>query len=337
MVKSHAERPWSDASAPIWEIVSGYPSRYWPYKQLVALQAYVDDSASEIGDKRLFLAGYVNSATEWIAFSNAWDAVLRAKPSIGYLRMVEAQNLRGEFAGWSKPDRDAKLLSLAGVIEQFRFWFVAISVSRRDYGEIVTPAAPYPLKSPYSGCFWGIIHMLAQYHDSLGLEDIPPVDFIFDEQGGLGNSAALFFEWLKEDQSPKIKSLIGSTPIFRDDKKVVALQAADMLAWHLRRDHERNGAALPLKDKLLHQGAMKDINTDALKVMADRLREVPNVDMIQRKGEWQRLKLTIAALVDAGAPSPRTIYSEMRVRRLILRVGPAWEKVRRFVRRYLPR
>ena len=110
-----------------------------------------------------------------------------------------------------------------------------------------------------------------------------------------------------------------------------------MLAWHLRRGHERSDVALPLKDKLLYQGAMKHIDTDALKVIANHFRKVPNVDMIQRKGEWQRLKPTIAALVDAGARPPRTVYFEMRVRRLIFRVGPAWKKVRRFVRRYLPR
>jgi len=31
---------------------------------------------------------------------------------------------------------------------------------------------------------------------------------------------------------------MGSTPIFEDDKKVLPLQAADMIAWHLRRRRE---------------------------------------------------------------------------------------------------
>ncbi len=31
--------------------------------------------------------------------------------------------------------------------------------------------------------------------------------------------------------------MMGNTPIFRDDKDIVALQAADMLAWHVHRQY----------------------------------------------------------------------------------------------------
>ena len=65
------QKPWSRASAPIWELTSGYSSDARAAKQLVVLQVYVDDSATEEGDQRLFLAGYINTADKWARFSDA--------------------------------------------------------------------------------------------------------------------------------------------------------------------------------------------------------------------------------------------------------------------------
>ena len=65
------------------------------------LQAYVDDSASDQGDQRLFLAGYINAADRWIRSSDAWAEVLRDPPAIGYLKMSEAN--RFQNTGGSSP------------------------------------------------------------------------------------------------------------------------------------------------------------------------------------------------------------------------------------------
>jgi hypothetical protein len=53
----------------------------------------------------------------------------------------------------------------------------------------------------------------------------------------------LWYEAIKECQKPEIKALMGSAPIFQDDEKVLPLQAADMIAWHLRRRRESRNAA----------------------------------------------------------------------------------------------
>jgi hypothetical protein len=59
---------------------------------MVALQAFVDDSAAKIGDKRLFLADYIGTAIQWIAFSYARDIELRKFPAIDYLKMSELRD-----------------------------------------------------------------------------------------------------------------------------------------------------------------------------------------------------------------------------------------------------
>lgn len=91
----------------------------WGRRSPILLQAFCDDSASDKGDKRLFMAGYLDRADRWQLFSEAWLEELQALPSIAYLRMVEANNLRGQFKGWTKKARDQKLKGLARVIIVF--------------------------------------------------------------------------------------------------------------------------------------------------------------------------------------------------------------------------
>src|SRR4051794_29919926 len=88
---------------------------------MVMLQAFVDDSASETGDRRLFLAGYLHNAEAWAMLSDAWERELKKPPSIAYFKMQEAESLdkKGQFAGWSAAERDNKVFALAHIINHF--------------------------------------------------------------------------------------------------------------------------------------------------------------------------------------------------------------------------
>ncbi len=227
---------------------------------MVSLHAFIDNSASDVGSRRLFLAGYIHGAESWISFSAAWRAALVHPPAIQYFKMAEAQSLRGQFRQWTQANRDRKLLSLAKVIQDHDPWAVHCSVSRDDYARILAPVAPYPLKNPYSMCFWAVIQTAAVYHRELGIEGTPPVDFVFDQQGGLGDDAALWYDWMKQQQDPEICELLGDRPIFCDDKQVVALQAADMLAWHVRRADEGGDLPVPeVADMIQGHGASREV------------------------------------------------------------------------------
>lgn len=290
------------------------------------LEAYVDDSASEVGDRRLFLAAYINEADQWAAFSSAWSAVLASPPAIAYFKMVEAQNLRGQFKGWSAEARDAKVMDLADLIPRFRCWSAHASVSREDYAAILKPASPEPLKAPYFACWWTLIDTVAQYHASLGFQGMPPVDFTFDQQDGVGDDAALWYGWLKDGRN-EIREHLGATPVFRDDKFVPALQAADMLAWHIRRRHERGEESAAFR-LLVGDGlhAYRDIDAATLRGWAAAFRQVPGVDLVQSKAEWRETRKVVRAAVAAGMGPPQTdpIYLHL----LNIRV-----RARRFVRK----
>jgi hypothetical protein len=259
-------------------LVCGYCSADRQRKVLVMFQAFFDESASEKGNKQFVLAGYVHRATTWALFSDDWKAALDAPPAIEYLHMVEAQNLRDQFKGWKAPERDAKVAALAGIIERHQPWSIECSVSQLEHGRIVKPVSPYDLRLPFVDCFLAVILKLAQWHVSLGLD--LPIDYIFDERGISPGEAMFLYEGAKSTvKDPRILKLLANPPIFRDDKKVLPLQAADLLAWHLRRRKEK-GMQLdeePLMTKLipmLHAEAV--IDEARLRTMASDLSRVPN-------------------------------------------------------------
>jgi hypothetical protein len=157
---------------------------------LAFLQAYADDSASEQGDLRLFMAGYLNRSEKWALFSDAWEEELRAKPAIEYLKMSEANYLKEQFAGWSKESRDEKLRGLARVLRHFNPLSFEFSVSRERFYHLVKPVSPRGIGNPHFTCCFGVVAGLARYADSQKIK--MPIDFIFDCQEGVDEDIGLF-------------------------------------------------------------------------------------------------------------------------------------------------
>jgi hypothetical protein len=296
------------------------------------LQAFVDDSASDSGDQRFFLCAYVNTAEKWADFSDSWQVAMHAPPPIEYLKMAEAQNLRGQFRGWSAADRDAKVLLLAKTIRRYRPWSVECSVSREEFRRILKPAAPYPLQNPYFGCFYGVIYSVARFHHANGVT--VPTDFVFDEQGSVGVDAAMYYQWLKDDLGHDWVGLLGSTPVIRDDKLVLPLQAADMLAWHVRRDREGVDPpnSRPAMDFLLADGGhvIAEIDAATLASWAKKFRRVPGVQDTQSKASWRETKKATLAYLASGNRPPSTNLVRMYLARAGFGVGTIIGRVMRW-------
>jgi hypothetical protein len=79
------------------------------------------------------------------------------------------------------------------------------------------------------------------------------------------------------------------------------LQAADLLAWHLRREHEMR-TALPLTNDLLNQTGhlVQEIPDEMVRRWADHHAKQPGTPLLQTKGQWRGLKKEIQRLQDAG-------------------------------------
>lgn len=278
-------------------LVSGYPRRLWSEKWLVMLQAFIDDSASSVGERRLVLAAYVATAENWEQFSDAWDAVLHREPAIDYFKMAEAQNRRDQFKGWSEAKRTAKLTQLAEVISALRPLSVDCSMSVKHQNAVLKPHAPYGLASPYYPLVFGLVCGVARLCHAHGVH--LPCDFIFDKQDNVSKQVLLFWDRTIGAQPEQWRGLINPSPIFRDDKEFVALQAADMLAWHTRRDLEGTYPAEyeHLRDLIRMPGFSYsfEVPDSMLDHWGEGMQKIPGTKSVQTKAAWDAVIREILA------------------------------------------
>jgi len=79
---------------------------------------------------------------------------------------------------------------------------------------------------------------------------------------------------------------MGSVPKFENDKLILPLQAADMLAWHIRRhkDHpNEDDSKWPTAPAIGLLHAEVEITKDALISMAEQMKCVQGVETVQQK------------------------------------------------------
>jgi hypothetical protein len=213
------------------------------------LKCYVDDSGSDVRPDGVFvLAGYIMDEKRWEDFAERWHTRLIDEPAVPYCRMSDAEAREGEFADMRLEFREFKVMSLANVIRDTQPTAIACVMSWKDYNEVVDGKVDPRLNSPYAFLFFKILGIVSQlqikFDEAFKRETganpfgMQPVDFIFDEQGPIEPKCLQWWAALKERVAEPHRTMISNTPQFKDDRALNPLQAADMLAWHIRRDHQ---------------------------------------------------------------------------------------------------
>lgn len=269
------------------------------------LQAVSDDSMSQSGQQRLYLAGYLNHTDQWRLFTDAWAEELAASPSISYLKMAEAQNLKGQFRHWTEEQKDEKLKSLARVIRHFRPMSFEISVSVKDFDELVKSKAPYGLATPYLPCLFGVVSSVSRIVHKEGSN--LPVGFIFDEQNGVGSDFLQFFPHMIRNLPAGARKLIKAPPEFKDDKTYLPLQAADMLAWHIRREHDDGlpPFGMPMAEHIRGEyHLVTEISRDMLESWGNFFATQRGITLIQTKSQWRKFRSTLKSSLEFGYIPP---------------------------------
>lgn len=268
------------------------------------LRAFIDDSVAQKGDKRLFLAGYLHRADAWAHFSEVWENELRSWPAIEYFKGKEAHNLDGQFdrKRWDHPKRDAKIAKLAEIIRVFRPISFHFSLNRKLFEEVLKPVSPRGLSQPHFVVCFHVVAGLAQYAARCGINR--QIEFIFDEQDGVSADIQLFFSHLKRSLPKEAQDLIEGVPWFKNDKdkRFMPLQAADMLAWHVRREHEYPDKKIAILSELLHPAGhlVGEIPDEAIHRWADHHSKLQGVPLLKSQQQWRDLKTEIQSLMDRG-------------------------------------
>jgi hypothetical protein len=96
------------------------------------------------------------------------------------------------------------------------------------------------LDDPYFVGFYGFMTSVIRF---LGDEERinEPVDFIFDEQLHQSDIVQSAHGIFLRDAPERYRALIGARPRHKNDRTCLPLQAADMLAWDIRREQADQG------------------------------------------------------------------------------------------------
>ncbi|MGB8508691.1 MAG: hypothetical protein WCD76_09815 [Pyrinomonadaceae bacterium] len=206
-------------------------------------RVFVDDSGNSNEEPVMYVAGWVGQVPAWEAFTDDWDATLKAsnpKP-IRYFKHSEAVGLFKCFDGFTDAEARSKMLALAEVIARHEVYGVAYAVGRQFYQRMIGKyavtlrgRAHKMLEDPFYICMNSLIGYVVG-SESVGHPD-DKIDFIFDGKPGSGQAKRLIamFETSRDfSPEPDIRRLLGSA-IPMNDMDVLPLQAADLLAGQMR-------------------------------------------------------------------------------------------------------
>lgn len=236
-----------EASRRVRSLMCGYAKAVRERRVLVMLKSYVDDSGSNPEPNSVFvLAGYLMEEPRWEDFAERWDAQLRRPFAVDYCRMSDAEAGDGPFEGMDRIHRNRKVKDLAEVIRDCHPSALSVVMTWKDYIAHIKGQVDPRLDNPYAVLFFKMLAMHAalqakinevtpqEIKDQHGIA-IKPVDFIFDDQGSAGLKCLQWYGTLRDRVNGPDRIVISNTPQFKDDRELLPLQAADMLAWHVRR------------------------------------------------------------------------------------------------------
>jgi hypothetical protein len=197
------------------------------------LKAYFDEGEDE---KVFLIGGWLADIAEWDKFSQAWTNELKVAPSIEYFKNNEAMGLKEQFAGWTEPQRNEKLLALARRVANHELTGfvggVGLATFKNLFGGSILPKKTLrsiiKYTEPYHFACQGVVAVTLGYQvlEAKNLSD--RVDFVFDEGVKFLDDCVANYPRLKNVLPPKASTIAGTIDS-GNDRKIPALQAADLL------------------------------------------------------------------------------------------------------------
>lgn len=220
----------------MWVQITGIRPDEVVCQPIMFLQAFIDDSYT--AGATFVLGGHIATAENWMHFEGEWDNLLQtggtlAKDGGYHFKMSEMAVL---------PERMERVPAFWWLIEKYTVaslsFHINIAQLTRARSRIHVPSARIDWgfwANPYlvaTRCLLDVFHVNKHKIEKYVPLD-QPVDFIFDEQSEKKIIREAWDRYL-DGKPPDLRNLYGSTPRFENDRKFLALQAADFWAWWVR-------------------------------------------------------------------------------------------------------
>ena len=199
------------------------------------LTAYLDESSD---DRAYVVARFVARDELWTNFSTDWRTDLAAPPKISHFKMhdVFTTKTNGVFRNHPLQERIAKTESLISIINTHLpcrdDLAVNVVMDVRAYKSILEPALPRTYQNPYLWCFQGILVSCSSWIKATAAGET--INFTFDDNKKEFRDALRLYQRVANLPGfVEVKKVVGTIRP-GDDKAVMPLQAADLLAGQTR-------------------------------------------------------------------------------------------------------
>jgi hypothetical protein len=206
------ERPCKDA-------ISRASLRKW----VALLKVYIDESGVHADSPVVTVAAYMARPKQWAAFTREW--VRAIKPAKVY-HATDAQNLRGEFKGWTSQQVDALAERALPIIPKHTAVAIAAGINMRDFRTAFAskPDLMKLLGDPYGACLQWVLTILMQEKAVKGNRE--QIAFFHEQNNFIGEASSAYKHVIERWN---IGARTGFA--FGSKEKFVPLQAADIYAY----------------------------------------------------------------------------------------------------------
>ncbi len=217
----------------------------------IALRVHLDSSGKSC-DEFMTLAGFAAPDELWEDFENKWDEILKAHtPRAGYVHMKEINALTKGFdqrLGWSQPKAFGLAASCLAYMsrldkERFRMFYCTVDICawHKLKGEGYVIPEPIELCNEFA-----VFGIQLWYAFKFPLESAI-IDLKTDGEHYIFDRNEEFFlpfraKWNSEKDKFETSGALSPWVLIEDvtegeSKKIPGIQAADILAWSVNRDH----------------------------------------------------------------------------------------------------
>jgi hypothetical protein len=193
------------------------------------MEVHIDQNGRTPAASTYVAAGLIAEDHVWLSFEDDWERALQLEPKLSYFQAHEAQRLTGQFAGWTATNCDSRLSSFVDLISLHRLTPLRVSIPRLTFDRVFRgKTSPRFLDQYWIATYAAFDAARKTLSERIGLTD--PVRFSIattrGQQRRLARLAWMCFRARFRTNWPE--------PLF-PSKFVPSLQAANLLAWHMRK------------------------------------------------------------------------------------------------------
>ncbi len=206
------------------------------HKCMLMLSAFLDETGHSSDKAQRFngMAGLMAPTKRLLRMERKWNRTL-SRFRLPFFHMKDFASFRGPYKGWTEQKRRDLYRRLLAHITGAQPFLVGSILAMEDFRSL-TAKQQADFVDPYHIGFMLVTGYLATAANAIQPPD-EKVALVFSDQVEFRNDALKIYEAV----TAKIELVRRRTdwPIFRDMKKFVALQAADIVAYELYKEYER--------------------------------------------------------------------------------------------------